>query len=59
MKKNITLVTQPDKAEGNKSVPVAHPLIAQKLYRHYTFCDHSHGRVNKHAFGASHGPAAF
>ena len=59
MKKNLTLVNQPDKAETNKTEPVAHPLIVQKLARHYTFCDHSHGRVNKHPFGGSHGPYAF
>jgi len=59
MKKKTTLVNQPGKTETIKSELLPHQVHVQILYHSHTFCDHSHGRVNKYPFGGSHGPGAF
>jgi len=59
MKKKITLVNQPDKTETNKSEFSSHRHIQIRFYRDHTFCDHSHGRVNRFPFGSGAGPIAY
>ncbi|WP_428330041.1 hypothetical protein [Mucilaginibacter sp.] len=58
MKKKTTTVNQPDKTETTKPELLTRQVIVQKLHRDHTFCDHSHGRVNRYPFGSSHGPSA-
>jgi hypothetical protein len=59
MKKKTTIVNQPDKTETSKPESPVHPSLFQKLYYNHSYCDHSHGRVNKFPFGSLHGPGAF
>jgi hypothetical protein len=66
MKKKAIVVCQPDETETSKlEVPIHHLEVpihhncTQKIYFHHSFCDHSHGRVNKFPFGSLHGPGAF
>ena len=60
MKKKTTLVNQPEKTETIK------PDLFTRIfsfhityYRDHHFCDHAHGRVNRHPFGGARGPIAF
>ena len=55
MKKNTTMVNQPDKSETLKPEIYVRPVSTQKFYRDHKFSDHSHGRVNR-SFGANHEP---
>ena len=59
MKKKTAIVNQPDKTETGKLEMPPHHNPVQKIYFHHSFCDHSHGRVNKFPFGSLHGPGAF
>lgn len=59
MKKKATLVNQPGKTETIKSELSTRQTQVQTLFRNHTFCDHSHGRANKHPFGGAHGPGTF
>ncbi|MGZ3872362.1 MAG: hypothetical protein ACXVJD_05570 [Mucilaginibacter sp.] len=58
MKKKATIVNQPDKTETIKSESLVYQNTVIKIY-HHTYCDHSHGRVNKFPFGSNNGPGAF
>ena len=59
MKKKITEVIQPEKVETAKPILAARHVHAYRLHHDHSFCDHSHGRVNRFPFGSSHGPEAF
>ena len=59
MKKKATLVNQPCKTDTIKSELLPRQNHVQIIYRDHSFCDHSHGRVNKYPFGNIHGPGAF
>ncbi len=59
MKKKATIVSQPDKTVANKSGPSAHQVQIHKLHLDHSFCDHSHGRVNRFPFGSNNGPFPF
>lgn len=59
MKKKATLVNQPGKTETNKSEPLPRQITGHIVHHHHSFCEHSHGRVNRHPFGGSNGPVAF
>ena len=58
MKKEITIVAQPDKTETNSSEQTINQTRTQKMYRDHKVYDHrTHGRVNKFPFGSCNGPA--
>jgi len=59
MKKKATIVNQPEKTGASKSEVLAHQSHVYKQHPDHSFCDHSHGRVNKFPFGSSRGPFAF
>ncbi|MEO3402290.1 hypothetical protein AAFN85_00200 [Mucilaginibacter sp. CAU 1740] len=59
MKKQTTIVSQPDKTETIPAAPVNCQPSNQKTYRNHSHCDHSHGRVNKFAIGSNRGPCFF
>jgi hypothetical protein len=59
MKKKDILVNQPDKTETIKSEFLSYRHIVIKFYCNHTFCDHSHGRLNRFPFGSGQGPIAF
>jgi hypothetical protein len=59
MKKKTTLANQSDKTETNKSEFISYRHIHIRFYHDYTFCDHSHGRINRYPFGSGKGPIAY
>lgn len=59
MKKKATIVNQPNKTGASKSEPLAHHMHVYKPHFDHSFCDHSHGRVNRFPFGSNNGPFAF
>ncbi|WP_143065130.1 hypothetical protein [Mucilaginibacter gossypiicola] len=59
MKKQATIVCQPDKTETTQPLVVNCTPQHQKMYRDHTHCDHQYGRVNKFPIGSSRGPCFF
>ena len=60
MKKKTTLVNQPGKTETTQAgFFTRYFSIHITYYRDHHFCDHTHGRVNRHPFGGGQGPIAF